>query len=70
MSFQRKMYVVFWVAMAMFGVASVIVFLKGGEVDNWTFLLIMAAVMPFIAGFPAFLNRHFHIFDDKDNNEE
>ena len=70
MSFQQKMYVVFWVAVAMFATASVIVFLKGGEVDNWTYLLIMAAILPLIAGLPAFINQHLHIWDDKDDNEK
>ena len=69
-SFQQKMYVVFLVAMAMLATACVLAFRNGGKVEGTSYWLIVAAVFPFIAGLPAFINQHLHIWDDKDDNEK
>ena len=70
MSFQMKMYLVFWVSLAMVLAASVIAMLNDRKVEGASYWLIIAALPIFTASLPAFINQHTGIFDPKENESK
>ena len=73
MTFQTKMYIVFWVSMAMIFAASVIAMLNDRKVEGVSYWLIIAALPIFTASVPAFINQHTGIFwksEESENKED
>ena len=70
MNFQQKMYIAFWVAMAMLAAACILAILNGRKVEGTAYWLIIAAMIPFTAGLPAVINQHLHIWKDGNEKEQ
>jgi len=58
MSFQMKMYAVFWVSLLMISAAIIMAMLNGRAVEGASYWLIIAALPIFATGLPAFINKH------------
>ena len=70
MNFQQKMYLVFCAAIAMLLTASIIALLNGRKVEGLSYWLILAAIIPFTAGLPAFINQHLNLWPSPTNHDD
>lgn len=62
MTFQRKMYIVFWISMAAIAAATVLKILDEGKFGLVSWWLMILAILPFVSGIPAFLGEHFNLW--------
>ena len=58
MSFQQKMYAIFWMSMAIIGAAIILALLNGRKVEGISYWLFFAALPLFTMGMPALFNQH------------
>ena len=62
MTFQRKMYIVFWISMAAIAAATVLKILDEERFGMAAWWLKILAILPFVSGIPAFLGEHFNLW--------
>ena len=66
MSFQQKMYVAFWLSMVMAATGAVMAIRNDRAVEGASYWILLAALFPFTAGLPAFVNQHLDLWKPTD----
>ena len=61
MTFQRKMYIVFWISISMIA-AAILKILDEERFEMAAWWLMIIAILPFVSGIPAFLGEHFNLW--------
>ena len=62
MTFQRKMYIVFWISISMIAAAAILKILDVERFEMAAWWLMIIAILPFVSGIPAFLGEHFNLW--------
>lgn len=62
MTFQRKMYIVFWISISMIAAAAILKILDEERFEMAAWWLMIIAILPFVSGIPAFLGEHFNLW--------
>ena len=62
MTFQRKMYIVFWLSMAVIAAATVLKILDEERFGMAAWWLMILAILPFVSGITTFLGEYFNLW--------
>ena len=68
MTFQQKAYAVFWVALTMAAVATILTVLNDRKVSDLAYWIYFLSLPLFLIGIPALLNQH--VFNQSQDSSE